>query len=167
MFKRKLLELAKGNDLPDISLEVIDGESARPKMKMVMRRHLAEQPSRKRKAPARVASAKDDMVDAGLALGLISRVSEGMRVADRPARASAPTGGARAPSPARSSSASKALDPDIYAAIRADFPGWDYDELMRRFDAFLGENPAELPRNYSKRFYGFVKEHHRRNKYRL
>lgn len=167
VFKRKLLELAKGNDLPDISLEVIDGESTRPKMKMVMRRHLAEQPSRKRKAPARVASAKDDMVDAGLALGLISRVSEGMRVADRPARASAPTGGARAPSPARSSSASKMLDPDIYAAIRADFPGWDYDELMRRFDAFLGENPAELPRNYSKRFYGFVKEHHRRNKYRL
>lgn len=167
VFKRKLLELAKGNDLPDISLEVIDGESARPKMKMVMRRHLAEQPGRKRKAPARVASTKDDMVDAGLALGLISRVSEGMRVADRPARASAPTGGARGPSPARSSSASKMLDPDIYAAIRADFPGWDYDELMRRFDAFLGENPAELPRNYSKRFYGFVKEHHRRNKYRL
>lgn len=59
------------------------------------------------------------------------------------------------------------LDADIYESIRSDFPGWDYDELMRRFDAFLGANPHELPRNYSKRFYGFVKEHHRRNKYKL
>ena len=61
----------------------------------------------------------------------------------------------------------KVLDQEIYAAIRADFPGWDYDALMERFDAFLGSNPDELPRNYSKRFYGFVKEHHRRNKFRL
>jgi hypothetical protein len=59
------------------------------------------------------------------------------------------------------------IDAEIYSAIRADFPGWDYDELLGRFDAFLGANPSELPRNYSKRFYGFVKEHHRRNKYRL
>ncbi|WP_068306120.1 replication initiator protein A, partial [Porphyrobacter sp. CCH7-A1] len=45
-FKNKILELARANNLPDISLEVIGAETPRPKLKMVMRRHL-EKPSGK------------------------------------------------------------------------------------------------------------------------
>ncbi len=177
VFKRKLLELARANELPDISLEVLDGESVRPKMKMVMRRHLDQQVKRKRGATAPSPAlaggeplgheADGQMVQPGLALNLISQFARGMRVeGDKPAT-QRPEAVPRRPSPALQGSASKIVDPEIYAAIRSDFPGWDYDELMRRFDAFLGANPTELPRNYSKRFYGFVKEHHRRNKYRL
>lgn len=108
------------------------------------------------------------MVDPRLALGMISSLSKGMRVSgeDAPRRvigSSAP----RRPAGTARAIASRMIDAEIYSAIRADFPGWDYDELLGRFDAFLGANPSELPRNYSKRFYGFVKEHHRRNKYRL
>ena len=169
VFKRKLLDLARVNDLPDISLEVIDGDGPRPKMKMVMRRHLNER-AKTRRQTALPSPAQDDqdMVDPRLALGMISSLSKGLRVSTDdaprrvigapPARGSATGGG---------TTASRMIEAEIYAAIRADFPGWDYDELLRRFDAFLGANPSELPRNYSKRFYGFVKEHHRRNKYRL
>nr|WP_254798828.1 replication initiator protein A [Sphingobium sp. AS12] len=174
VFKRKLLDLARANDLPDISLEVIDGDGARPKMKMVMRRHLGERARTRRQAalpsPALPTDdgADQDMVDPRLALGMISSLSRELRVgADAPPRRPIGMPPQRRPDPAGRTTASRMLDAEIYSAIRADFPGWDYDELMRRFDAFLGANPSELPRNYSKRFYGFVKEHHRRNKYRL
>ena len=175
VFKRKLLDLARSNELPDISLEVIDEDSAKPKMKMVMRRHLNEKPARVRTVQAANAMRADvaadpepdEMLPSHLAQGLIAQLSKGLRApdAERPK-----TGGdrtVRRPLSPALPRAQKILDRDVYDMIRADFPGWDYDELMRRFDAFLGANPDELPRNYSKRFYGFVKEHHRRNKYRL
>ncbi|NWK96357.1 replication protein A [Sphingobium lactosutens] len=175
VFKRKLLDLARSNELPDISLGVIDEDSSKPKLKMVMRRHLGDADRRKR-LPSPTSSPEiaqsdrtpDELVEPRLALNLISQLTRDLRVrepADAGPRRS--TAERRPPSSASRTSAIKILDRDVYEAIRADFPGWDYDELMRRFDAFLGANPDELPRNYSKRFYGFVKEHHRRNKYRL
>ena len=176
VFKRKLLDLARVNDLPDISLEVIDGEGPRPKMRMVMRRHLTEKSKARRlvvppsPAPTDAATeaASDEILDPRLALDMISGLTRSLRVgADKsqpgPAHAPSP----RTPSSRRGPSARAILDADVYASIKEDFPGWDYDDLIRRFDAFLGANPGELPRNYSKRFYGFVKEHHRRNKDRL
>src|SRR3546814_20131356 len=64
-----------------------------------------------------------------------------------------------APRAAGRARAREVLDESIFESIRREFPGWDYDDLMGRFDTFLGKNPHELPRNYSKRFYGFVREH--------
>ncbi len=167
VFKRKLLDLARLNELPDISLEVINPDSTKPKMRMVMRRHMAERLERSRSAraaplpsPASGADDKQEMIDPRQAMTLIAQAAGGLRSASVDARKprQPPVSGGRA---------RDILDADIYDAIRSDFPGWDYGELMRRFDAFLGANPHELPRNYSKRFYGFVKEHHRRNKYKL
>ena len=172
VFKRKLLDLARVNDLPDISLEVIDGDGPRPKMKMVMRRHLSRRAGNRGRnalpSPPPAVENDEDMVDPRLALGMISSLSKGMRVSgeDTPRRVIGSSAPRRTMATGRAI-ASRMIDAEIYSAIRADFPGWDYDELLGRFDAFLGANPSELPRNYSKRFYGFVKEHHRRNKYRL
>jgi len=166
VFKRKLLDLARLNELPDISLDVINPDSTKPKMRMVMRKHMAERVRRARAAPlpsptdGLLQDDAEQLVDPRDALKLISQAAGGLRStgADKSKARSAPKASVRA---------GEILDVDIHAAIRSDFPGWDYDELLRRFDAFLGANPHELPRNYSKRFYGFVKEHHRRNKYRL
>jgi plasmid replication initiation protein len=165
VFKRKLLDLAKVNELPDISLEVINADSTKPKMRMVMRRHMAERTRSMRPSPLPSSSVKpeddgQDMIDPRRAMSLIAQAAGGLRSpgADKSkARQTVVVSGR----------ARDILDADVLEAIRSDFPGWDYDELMRRFDAFLGANPHELPRNYSKRFYGFVKEHHRRNKYKL
>lgn len=165
VFKRKLLDLAKLNELPDISLEVVNPDSTKPKMRMVMRRHMAERArsARTTPLPSPPVSSIDEgqeMIDPRQAMKLIAQAAGGLRSAHADPRK--PT-----PAKAASGRARDILDADVHEAIRSDFPGWDYDELMRRFDAFLGANPHELPRNYSKRFYGFVKEHHRRNKYKL
>lgn len=184
VFKKKLLDLARGNNLPEISLEVVSDKSSQPKLKMVMRRHLSEIAARKLKGeavplpsprpdllrprPENSSMDQEDMVDPQLALSMIATVTQGLR-----ASGDAP----HPPSPAPEDrlvrnrlarpKARQVLDADVYEAIRRDFAGWDYDELLGRFDAFLGANPSELPRNYSKRFYGFVREHHRRNKFKL
>ena len=63
--------------------------------------------------------------------------------------------------------AERVLDAATYQAIKTECPGWDLDMLMQQFDAFLNAHPSELPRNYSKRFYGFMKKHHERNKHQL
>lgn len=165
VFKRKLIDLARLNELPDINLEVINPDSTKPKMRMVMRRHMGEGRGTKHRSPlpcpAKAPGGESvEMIDPRQAMSLIAKATGSLRSS---------TSVKRKPSQPLPSSgrASDILDADVHAAIRSDFPGWDYDELMRRFDAFLGANPHELPRNYSKRFYGFVKEHHRRNKYRL
>lgn len=170
VFKRKLLDLARANELPDISLEVVDADSAKPKLHMVMRRHLGERMRRRRTSdlpsPSKGSEVTGDTpMDQGAARDLIAQVARGLAAGDAK-RTSPPS-----PAPKRVNGkpllAARIVDADVLEAIHSDFPGWDYDALLQRFDAFLGANPSELPRNYSRRFYGFVKEHHRRNKYRL
>jgi hypothetical protein len=53
------------------------------------------------------------------------------------------------------------------ARIRADFPGWDVYALKAEFDTWLDASTAREPANYSAAFYGFVKQHHDRNRHQL
>ena len=39
--------------------------------------------------------------------------------------------------------------------------------LKGDFDAWLFDNPSKHPRDYNAAFYGFVKQHHSRNKHQL
>ncbi len=41
-FKTKILELARANNLPEISLPVVGADTHRPKLKMVMRKFLED-----------------------------------------------------------------------------------------------------------------------------
>ncbi|HEX7874060.1 MAG TPA: replication initiator protein A [Sphingobium sp.] len=192
VFKKMLLDLSRANSLPDIALEALAGGPGEPKLKMVMRRHLdevAQTPRAVGKSHMPVAMARaeavprraaikepaleeaENLIDSQIALRLIAATSKGLRAEDAEARRPTVSGklgrSDTVAATARAKSARDILDASIYEAIRTDFPGWDYDALMSRFDAFLGANPRELPRNYSKRFYGFVREHHQRNKYKL
>jgi hypothetical protein len=182
VFKKMLLELAKANALPDIALEAILDGPGEPKLKMVMRRFLDKPslpcpalpdppdtaPSPPPAFPATAPGQEEaEFVDSQLALRMIASAARGLRAEDAERR---PPPLPRTTAPPRSAGRARArdvLDEGIYEQIRREFPGWDYDELMARFDTFLGANPLELPRNYSKRFYGFVREHHKRNKYKL
>lgn len=185
-FKNKILELARANNMPEINLEVIGAETPRPKLKMVMRRYLdgackeaekvAELPpsppaSRKPVVPQRdrTSSKEADFVDSTLARSLIAKTvsglaSNGLDPEETRQRSLSSSRGATGNSFGR---AQRVLDADIYQAIKSECPGWDLDVLMQQFDAFLNANPDELPHNYSKRFYGFVKRHHERNKFQL
>ena len=192
-FKNKMLELARANDLPEISLEVIGETSPRPKLKMVMRRYLKQPaspplpsppgnthessaptpgPVAVALAPSPALAPDQPVVGPAATRALIAKAASGLKARDIPATADPHHPGwdeiARRQSPRGfGATARTVLDAEVYEAIRSECPGWDYDDLMRRFDAFLGANPQELPRNYSKRFYGFVKRHHERNKYQL
>lgn len=192
-FKNKILELARANSLPDIHLEVIGAETPRPKLKMVMRRHLdamcyvasvksdETRPASPKQVPdsasrivqeAHKASPKpvipDDIVDPEMMRRLIAETTAKIDASDKHSprtsetRKSAPLAKAR-----RLPCAANVLDPAILAAIRNECPGWDLDALMAQFDSFLDHNPGELPHNYSKRFLGFVRKHHERNKHLL
>jgi plasmid replication initiation protein len=184
-FKNKIVELARANSLPEINLEVIGAETPKPKLKMVMRRYLEDQGSQplaagsRRSARSRATppsppkstplfegpSSANQFVDPRLTRGLIEKAAAGLKatdgkllgLSDAGSRQSLNSGGR----------AQDVLEPEVYQAIRAECPGWDLDNLMRQFDAFLNANPDELPRNYSKRFYGFMKKHHERNKHTL
>lgn len=113
-----------------------------------------------------------DLVDPRLTRGLLARTAASLKFED-----ANPAGDPHAevyaetaketPKLRRGRRAQDVLDPETYEAIRQECPGWDLDVLMKTFDAFLNANPNELPRNYSKRFYGFMKKHHERNKYQL
>ena len=192
-FKNKILELARSNALPEINLEVIGAETPRPKLKMVMRRFmegasndvvrttlvkpiarpdLPEQPRSSGAPPKqRRAPSETDYVDPALARNLIKSAVANLTIPDpepgeaRPSRSSHPK--LKNTSSDSYGRAQRILDPDIYQAIKAECPGWDLDVLMQQFDTFLNANPGELPRNYSKRFFGFVKRHHERNRFQI
>lgn len=192
-FKNKILELARSNSLPEINLEVIGGETPRPKLKMVMRRHLAgareKTTGRKQRAPsppletpeatkrsgssrpAPPPSEPPEYVDPALARRLVQRAVSGLNSAEASPKHDPHDGSYLAAAAAmpriRGGRAKDVLEPEIYEAIRTECPGWDLDNLVRQFDAFLNANPNELPRNYSKRFYGFMKKHHERNRHTL
>jgi plasmid replication initiation protein len=191
-FKNKILELARSNSLPEINLEVIGAETPRPKLKMVMRRHLADagekMVGRKQRAPSPALRARQntnrpetnklpasfvtpEFVDPAVARQLVARTISGLKAAEpSPCPDPHAENHSTLPMPRqriRGARAQDVLEPEIYEAIRTECPGWDLDNLIRQFDAFLNANPNELPRNYSKRFYGFMKKHHERNRHTL
>ena len=59
------------------------------------------------------------------------------------------------------------LTDETIAKVRRDFSGWDLYALKGDFDAWLADNPARKPKDYNAAFYGFVKNHHARNKHQL
>jgi hypothetical protein len=157
-FKNKIVNLAKANNLPEISLEVIGPETPRPKLKMVMRRHLENNEA----SPKANIPNKDSAEGQPSQTSAQSTAQATPRSGDR--KSSAVSTGRNTGGFGR---AKRLLDPDVYQMIKADCPGWDLDVLLQQFDEFLNANPDELPRNYSKRFYGFVKRHHERNRFQL
>jgi plasmid replication initiation protein len=50
------------------------------------------------------------------------------------------------------------------ARVRRDFPGWDIYGLKAEFDDWLRQVPDRKPTDYQKAFYGFVRQHHERNR---
>lgn len=50
------------------------------------------------------------------------------------------------------------------ARVRRDFPGWDIYMLKAEFDGWLAQATDRKPSDYQKAFYGFVRQHHDRNR---
>lgn len=53
------------------------------------------------------------------------------------------------------------------AALRAEYPGWDYETLNQEFLEWIGSDPARTPVNYQKAFIGFVRRYDAKNRHTL
>ena len=51
--------------------------------------------------------------------------------------------------------------------VRSDFPGWDIYALKSDFDSWLDQDATREPKDYEAAFYGFVKQHHARNRHQV
>ncbi len=137
-FKKAINDMVRDNDLPDIHLEMLDKDGLRPKLHMVMREH--------------VAPSADMAMLGGTHIPVSPKKFSKQEAADARRQRGYVT-------------ADSVIDPVIMADIRQNWPGWDYNELLKLFDQMLEIHPEELPVNYSIRFRGFVKSHHERNKH--
>lgn len=59
------------------------------------------------------------------------------------------------------------LSVETVARIRAEFPGWDVFALKADFDAWVHDDPSRTPADYAAAFYGYVRQHHTRNRHQL
>lgn len=66
-----------------------------------------------------------------------------------------------------SSGGPAAVSDAVREALRAECPGWDYDNLEVLFREWLGDDPARQPVNYDKAFEGFVRRYHERHRHEL
>lgn len=58
----------------------------------------------------------------------------------------------------------RALSEQTITQIRREFPGWDIYALQGAFNEWIDGDPGRTPKNYEAAFYGWVKQHHARNK---
>jgi len=59
---------------------------------------------------------------------------------------------------------SRTLSDRTIEQIRREFPGWDVYALQASFHEWLDADPARAPKNYEAAFYGWVRQHHARNR---
>ena len=139
-FKFEMQRIVARNDLPGFLLALGQGSDGEPTIQMV-RRDQVEESDRANWKPA--------------------PRSRTRRVPTNPAKATVP--GAL---PLLRPIMRELTDRNV-ARIRTDFPGWDVYALKAEFDTWLNADTAREPTNYSAAFYGFVKQHHDRNRHQL
>jgi plasmid replication initiation protein len=61
----------------------------------------------------------------------------------------------------------RTLSERTIAQIRTQFPGWDIYALQASFDEWLDADSSRSPKNYEAAFYGWVRQHHARNRAQL
>jgi len=58
----------------------------------------------------------------------------------------------------------RTLSERTIAQIRSEFPGWDVYALQAEYNEWLDEDTGRTPKNYEAAFYGWVRQHHLRNR---
>ena len=139
-FKFEMLRIVKRNDLPGFSLAVQEGSEGEPLVHMVRREYAGEGTPQAFQPRAR----KDSRPLQQQQRKLIS---------DRELPLLTPI--------------IRTLSERTIVQIRMDFPGWDVYALKAEFDEWLDEDPTRKPQDYEAAFYGFVRQHHQRNRYLL
>jgi len=61
----------------------------------------------------------------------------------------------------------RTLSERTIAQIRSEFPGWDVYALQAAFNEWVDADSNRTPKNYEAAFYGWVRQHHARNRHQV
>jgi plasmid replication initiation protein len=136
-FKFEILRIIQRNDLPGFSLSVRSASEGEPLVHMLRREYAGEGAQQEWKPTPRHAPKP------------------------RPSPQAAPP---RAHDLPLLSPIIRALSERCIAQIRSEFPGWDIYALQAAYNDWLDADPARQPKNYEAAFYGWVRQHHARNR---
>lgn len=135
-FKFEILRIVERNDLPGFSLSIRSESAGEPLIHMVKREH-AGQGEQQNWKPAPKQAPR-----------LRQAAQEAPRTHDLPLL----------------SPIIRALSERTIAQIRSECPGWDVYALQSEFNQWLDKDPTRTPKNYEAAFFGWVRQHHARNR---
>jgi plasmid replication initiation protein len=136
-FKFEILRIILRNDLPGFSLAVHSETDGEPLVHMLRREYAGEGEQREWK-PAAKHSPRPRPAQA----------NESPHTHDLPLL----------------SPIIRTLSERTISQIRTEFPGWDVYALQAEFNGWLDEDAQRTPKNYEAAFYGWVRQHHARNR---
>jgi plasmid replication initiation protein len=136
-FKFEILRIIERNDLPGFSLSVRSETEGEPLVHMVKREYAGEGAHQEWKPAPRYAPRPRQAPQ-----------NETPRTHDLPLL----------------SPLIRTLSERTIAQIRSEFPGWDVYALQDAFNEWVDADPNRTPKNYEAAFYGWVRQHHARNR---
>ena len=136
-FKFEILRIILRNNLPGFSLSVRSESEGEPLVHMVKREYAGEGEHREWKpSPRNVPRPRP------------TQANESPRAHDLPLL----------------SPIIRTLSERTIAQIRSEFPGWDVYALQAEFNEWLDKDAGRTPKNYEAAFFGWVRQHHARNR---
>ena len=139
-FKFETLRIIQRNDLPGFSLSVRSETEGEPLVHMVKREYAGEGAQQEWKPAPRQAPRPRQ-----------TPLNDAPRTHDLPLL----------------SPLIRTLSERTIAQIRSECPGWDIYALQDAFNEWLDNDPTRAPQNYEAAFFGWVRQHHARNRYQV
>lgn len=136
-FKFEILRIVQRNDLPGFSLSVRSGSEGEPLVHMVKREYAGQGEQQEWKPTLKQTPRPRQAPH-----------SDAARTHDLPLL----------------TPIIRTLSERAIAQIRKEFPGWDIYALQGAFNEWLDADSARVPANYEAAFYGWVRQHHARNR---
>jgi len=136
-FKFEMLRIIQRDDLPGFSLFIRTEREGEPLVHMVKREYAGEGEPQSWKPPAKQPTRQ------------------------KPSQPSHLAGSAELP---LLTPVIRILSEGTIAQVRKEFPGWDIYALQGEFNAWLDKDHSRAPDNYESAFYGWMRQHHTRNK---
>jgi plasmid replication initiation protein len=138
-FKFEILRIVKRNDLPAFSLSPREGSEGEPLVHMLRREYAGQGDQHEWKPAPRHASRPKQAQESPTPTPDLPLLSPILRV----------------------------LSDRTISQIRSEFPRWDIYALQATFNEWLDADPTRTPKNYEAAFYGWVRQHHARNRFQV
>jgi hypothetical protein len=136
-FKFEILRIVKRNDLPAFVLSPREGSGGEPLVHMVRREYAGQGDQQEWKpVPRHTSRPRQAQHESSTSASDLPLLTPIIRV----------------------------LSERTISQIRGEFPGWDVYALQDAFNEWLDGDPARTPKNYEAAFYGWVRQHHARNR---